>query len=291
MRAMTYLQSLILGALQGLTELFPVSSLGHSVILPSLLRWKIDQSSESFVTFIIATHLTTAVVLFGFFWRDWVRLIRGFFRSLRDRRISNEDRDAKLMWLLIVATIPAGILGLLFEETLKHLFAEPRLVALVLIANGIMLWTAEKLRQKHTPTSQKTDLALDTHVSRLTFGQALKVGVLQCLALLPGFSRTGSTITGGLLVDLTHEEAARFSFLLATPIIGAAAFLKLLELHVSEVQWGPLLVGVVSAALFAFLAVHFLTRFFKQHSLTTFAWYCVIAGSLFSLYFCVWPPV
>src|ERR671927_1134194 len=148
MHPISYFQGAMLGLLQGVSELFPVSSLGHSVILPKLVGWNIHQNAEYFITFLVATHLATALVLLGFFWRDWVRIVKGLGRSLRDREISVEDRDAKLAWLLIVGTIPAGLLGLLLEHKLRHVFASPQSAAFFLILNGFVLYGAELLRRR-----------------------------------------------------------------------------------------------------------------------------------------------
>ena len=143
----SYFQAGVLGLLQGVTELFPISSLGHSVILPSLLHWNIDQAGQSFVGFVVLTHLATALVLLGFFWRDWLNIVQGVLRSLWLRRITRNDTYAKLGWLIIVSTIPVGILGFLFQDQLTSLFASPRLVAGVLIVNGVVLYAAEKMRK------------------------------------------------------------------------------------------------------------------------------------------------
>ena len=142
----SYFQGAVLGLLQGVSELFPVSSLGHSVILPSLLGWDIHQDKPYFLTFLVATHLATALVLLGFFWRDWVRIVKGLGRSLRDREIA--DPDAKLGWLLVVGTIPAGILGLLLQDSLRNLFAKPEYASIFLALNGVLLFGAEALRRR-----------------------------------------------------------------------------------------------------------------------------------------------
>ena len=272
----SYLQAIILGAIQGVTELFPISSLGHSVILPSIFGWSLDQRSNLFLIFLVATHLATALVLLGFYFKDWVLIIKGIFRSLKLRRIDITDTYAKLGWLIIVSSIPAGILGLLLEEKLKDLFASPRYAAVFLILNGLLLFGAEMLRKK----SRTQNAHNDETIAKTSWLQAIKIGIAQCLALIPGFSRTGSTIGGGLLIGLDHENAARFSFLMATPIILAAAVLKLPELASSfqaEVI-GPILVGAIAAAIAAFLSVRFLTKYFKTKKLTPFAAYCAIAG-------------
>lgn len=280
----SYPQAIIFGLVQGVTELFPISSLGHSVILPKLFNWDINQNAPFFLTFLVATHAATAIILFIFFWKDWKRIIFGLIRSLKTREIKETDSDAKLAWLLVVATIPAGILGLLFEEQLKTLFASPKLVAFILILNGVLLFGAEILRRKN---NEQTATGSNERIAKLSFVKAVKVGIMQCLALIPGFSRTGATITGSLLVGLSHEDAARYSFLLATPIIGAAAFLKLPELatQTENVFIGQALVGALFAAIAAYLSVRFLTKYFETKNLTPFAVYCIALGGLTSLLF------
>ncbi len=279
-------QAIIFGLIQGITELFPISSLGHSVILPSLLNWNVDQSNPFFLTFLVATHAATSLVLLGFFWRDWLLILQGLLRSIKNRTISDQDPYAKLAWLLIVGTIPAGLLGLLFEERIKALFAAPQLVAGMLILNGFLLLGAERLRQQSNAAAQEI-LESDARIARLNWLNTIKVGILQCLALIPGFSRTGSTITGGLLVGLSHEDAARYSFLLATPIIAAAAFLKLPELTYSSAREVliPTILGVIAAGIAAYLALRFLVRYFKTEKLTPFGIYCILVGASLSLLF------
>ena len=213
-----YGQAIILGLLQGFSELFPISSLGHSVILPGLLGWDIHQNDDFFITFLVATHLATAIVLLAFFWRDWVRIVRGLGRSLRDRRIDHDDPDAVLGWLLIVGTIPAGVIGLLLEHPLRSLFASPTSAAIFLMVNGLLLFGAERLR-KRAPLHEEGDP--DGRIAgRLTWRSAIGVGTVQALALIPGISRSGVTMGGGLLAGLSNEDAARYAFLLATPIRG-----------------------------------------------------------------------
>ena len=275
----------MLGLLQGISELFPVSSLGHSVILPRLLGWHIHQNDSFFITFLVATHLATAIVLLGFFWRDWLRILRGLGRSLRDREIGAGDTDAKLGWLLVVGTIPAGILGLLLQDKLRSVFASAQSAAFFLILNGLVLFGAEALRRR-APQAEEGDP--DARIGRrVSWRDAFGVGAVQSLALIPGFSRSGVTMGGGLLVGLSNEDAARFAFLLATPIIGAAAALKLPELFGSQGNGvrGPALVGALCAAVTAYLSVRFLMRFFETNRLTPFAVYCVAAGLAASVYF------
>lgn len=279
-------QAVIFGMLQGITELFPISSLGHSVILPKLLGWSINQKDPNFLVFLVATHTATAVVLFGFFWKDWKKIIGGLFRTLMMREIKESDPYGKLAWLLVIATIPAGILGLLFEESLKDLFARPNFVAFVLVLNGLMLFGADFLSKKR---SKKESGESDIRIAKLTWVQSIKVGVMQCLALLPGFSRTGSTITGSLFVGLSHEDSARYSFLLATPIIGAASLLKLPELATEagkEVLF-PTLIGALASGIAAYVSVKFLTKYFESQRLKPFAIYCLILGMATSILFLV----
>lgn len=275
----------MLGLLQGVSELFPVSSLGHSVILPKLLGWDIRQNDPFFITFLVATHFATALVLLGFFWRDWVRIVAGLWRSLRNREVGLGDSDAKLGWLLVVGTIPAGILGLLLEHKLRTVFASARSAAFFLTLNGLLLFAAEALR-KRAPQPEHGDP--DARIARrLGWRDAVGVGAIQASALVPGISRSGVTMGGGLLVGLSNEDAARFAFLLATPIIGAAAVLKLPELFGPEGNGvrGPAVVGAFCSALTAYLAVRFLMRFFETNRLTPFAAYCLAAGAACTLYF------
>ncbi len=280
----SYPQAIVLGLLQGVSELFPISSLGHSVILPSLLGWDIHQNDDYFLTFLVATHLATAIVLLGFFWRDWVRIVKGLGRSLRNREIADDDPDAKLAWLLIVGTIPAGILGLSLEHALRSLFASPTSAAIFLTLNGVMLYGAELLRRRAPVTDEEDDVRIAHTVS---WRNAFFVGAAQALALIPGFSRSGATMGGGLLVGLSNKDAARFAFLLATPIIGAAALLKLPELFGSQGDGvrGQALVGALCAAVTAWLSVRFLMRFFETQTLVPFAVYCFVAGLACTIYF------
>ncbi len=283
----SYWQAIVLGLLQGVSELFPVSSLGHSVILPKLVGWNIHQNDSYFITFLVGTHFATALVLLGFFWRDWVRIVKGLGRSLRDRQISPDDKDAKLAWLLVLGTIPAGILGLLLEHKLRHVFASPKSAALFLTLNGLLLYGAELLRRR-APVEEKGDPD-DRIARRVGWKEAAGVGTAQALALIPGFSRSGATMGGGLLAGLSNVDAARFAFLLATPIIGAAAALKLPELLGSQGNGirGQTLVGAICSAVTAYLAVRFLMRFFHTNRLTPFAVYCFAAGLAASIYFLV----
>ena len=282
----TYFQAAILGLIQGVAELFPISSLGHSVILPSLFGWNIHQNDSYFLTFLVATHLATAIVLAVFFRADWWRILKGLGRSLRDRGIGADDADAKLGWLLVVGTIPAGILGLALEHALRKIFASPQTAAIFLCANGLLLYGAERLRRRAPQTATDDD----TRIARtLSWLDATLVGAAQALALIPGFSRSGAAMGGGLLVGLSHKDAARFAFLLATPIIGAAAILKLPELAGSSGNGvrGQALVGALCAAVAAWFSVKFLMRYFETNTLMPFAIYCFVAGGAAAIYFAV----
>ncbi len=280
----SYPRAIILGALQGVTELFPVSSLGHAVIWPQLFGWNIHQNDSYYITFLVATHLATALVLLGFFWSDWVRIVKGLGRSLRDRGIGPDDTDAKLGWLLVVATIPVGILGVLLESKLKSVFASAQSAAFFLTVNGLILFAAEALRRR----APQTDDDDDTRIARqIGWWQAVGVGTAQAAALIPGISRSGVTMGGGLFFGLSHKDAARFAFLLATPAIGGAALVKLPELAGPDGNGvrGPALAGAIAAAITAYFSVRFLMRFFETRTLVPFAVYCLVAGIATSIYF------
>lgn len=276
---LTYLQGIILGILQGISELFPISSLGHSVIIPQLVGWHLDQKSPFFLMFLVATHTATAIVLLLFFWNDWVRIVTGFFRSVKQRRVNQDDVDARLAWLLIIGTIPAGLVGITFKHFIRVQLLSGYFAAIFLTLNGILLFGAELLRRRAPLSDAKES---DQRISKMSWWQGFKVGLMQVLALMPGFSRTGSTIAGSLLVGLSHEDAVRYSFLLSTPIIAAAAALELPQLVASGnfSAIGVSVAGGLCAALFSFLSVKFLTAYFKTENrrLTPFAVYCVLFG-------------
>jgi undecaprenyl-diphosphatase len=277
----SYFQAIVLGLLQGFSELFPISSLGHTVLIPALLGWTVDRSSDEFVAFLVLTHLATALVLLGFFWRDWLGIIGGILRSLKRREIRADDTDAKLGWLLVVSTIPAGLLGLLFEERLKQLFAAAAVVAVVLMLNGAMLYAVELLRVRGAVEGPHDDRRL----AAVSWTQSVIIGVAQCFALIPGFSRTGLTMGGGLVCGLSHENAVRYSFLLATPIILAAAVLKVPDLFANGgAGLGQAVVGAFCAGATAFLSVRFLLEYFETDTLKPFAFYCFGAGAAALLY-------
>jgi undecaprenyl-diphosphatase len=264
---MTTLQALVMAVLQGVTELFPISSLGHAVILPALLRWPIDEDAPGFLPFLAVMHLGTSIALLAYFWRDWL----GFATSVARFGDPAGRADRRLFWRVAAATIPAVIIGFLFEKTLRHGFALPKLAAVFLIVNGAMLFAADRVRR-----------AKARSLAELSWLQALLIGLCQCLALIPGLSRSGATMAGGYLCGLDHEDAARFSFLTATPIILGAVVLEGPKiLHRGE-SFGPLaiLAGVV-AGITAFISTVILMRWFKAHDSRGFdpyALYCALAG-------------
>jgi undecaprenyl-diphosphatase len=286
MHPISYFQAIVLGLTQGVSEPFPVSSLGHAVVLPKLAGWDIHQNDPFFLTFLVATHLATALVLLAFFWRDWVRVVRGLWRSVVAREIRPDDVDARLGWLLVVGTIPAGILGLALQDPLRKLFASPQVGAAFLIVNGVALLLFERLRRR-PPREGDYKGDGDARIARLSWRQAAAVGTAQTAALIPGISRSGFSMGGGLLVGLSNEDAARYSFLLATPIILAAAVLKVPELAGSQGDGvrGPALVAGLCAAVTTFLAVKFLLRWFETNRLTPFGIYCIVLGTVCTLVF------
>jgi undecaprenyl-diphosphatase len=282
----SYFQGVILGLLQGAAEPFPISSLGHGVVLPRLAGWHIRQNDDRFITFLVATHLATAIVLLLFFRRDWVLIVKGLWRSLQLREIRDDDVHARLGWLLIVGTIPAGIIGLLLEGPLRKLFASAPSAAAFLIVNGIALLIFERLRKR--PPKPDDHLGdSDARIARLSWRQAVMVGISQAAALVPGISRSGFTMGGSLLAGLSNEDAVRYAFLLSTPIIGAAAVLKLPDLLGSKGNGlrGPALVAALCAAVTTFLAVKFLLKYFESNRLTPFGIYCILAGVTITLVF------
>jgi undecaprenyl-diphosphatase len=287
------------GAFQGVTELFPVSSLGHSILVPALVggRWAHDlnvSASESpYLAFIVGLHVATAVALLVFFWRDWLRIVAGFVSSLRYRRLRTPGE--RLAWLLIVGTIPVGICGLLLEHLFRTTLGRPVPAAAFLIANGVVLYGAELLRRRADiplpapattaaggpGSAREVDAAADARLAQMSLGRATLIGSAQVLALLPGLSRSGVTMAAGLLRGLSHEDAARFSFLLATPVILAAGALKIPDLvgPLGAGIHGPIIAGSIASFVSAYLAVRFLTRYFETRTLTPFAVYCVLFGT------------
>ena len=294
---LSYFQAIVIGLLQGVTELFPVSSLGHSVLVPELLGWdslvRGQSADESFyLAFLVGLHCATAIALLVFYRHDWKRIIVGFFSSIRKRRI---DTSAERMaWLLVIGTIPVGIVGLVFEHSLRTVFAKPLAAAIFLTINGLILLLGERLRRRaevralvashehHIDEGQDVGRDLDT----LELREGVFIGSAQILALFAGISRSGVTMVAGLLRGLDHEDAARFSFMLATPIILAAGLYKIPDLlgHNGAHVRGQVLVGSVVAGLAAYASVRFLTAFFKTRTLTPFAIYSLIFGIAMIIY-------
>jgi undecaprenyl-diphosphatase len=286
----SFFQAILIGALQGITELFPVSSLGHSVLVPAWLGWDSlvagQSADESFyLAFLVGLHVATAIALLIFFRKDWARIIRGFLTSVRHRRI--ETSDQRMAWLLIIATIPVGVIGLAFEHGLRTLFAKPLAAAIFLTINGAVLATGELLRRRANtrphPTASDGEGASRGSLgdgASVNTADAVVVGSSQIAALFAGISRSGITMVAGLLRGLDHEDAARFSFLLATPVIFAAGVYKLPDLlgPLGNGIRGQVIVGSIVAGICAYVAVRFLTRFFRTRTLTPFAIYCLIAG-------------
>ncbi|HVX31756.1 MAG TPA: undecaprenyl-diphosphate phosphatase [Solirubrobacterales bacterium] len=287
MEPISYLQAIVLGALQGISEPFPISSLGHAVLLPKLLGWDIHQNDDYFLSFLVATHCATALVLFVYFFEDWKRIWFGFVRSVRGRA-TPRDRDARLAWVIIVGTIPAGVLGLALEHKLRTLFASPTAAAIFLTVNGVLLLAVERFRRR-PPRPEDWAGDGDERIAGMGFRQAFGIGTAQALALIPGISRSGVTMGGGLLAGLSNEDAARYAFLLATPIIGAAGVLKLPDLlgSTGDGVRGQALVGAIAAALTTWAAVKFLLRYFETNRLSPFGVYCICAGIFCLLIFAI----
>jgi undecaprenyl-diphosphatase len=270
---MDTIQALVIAILQGATELFPVSSLGHAVVLPALLHWGIDQRSPEFLPFLVMLHLGTATALLAYFWRDWWAIITGVLGIGGAHQVKESRR---VFVLVVIATIPAVVFGFVLERMVRGLFGSPVVAAAFLIVNGALLLFGERLRAR----------GADRHLSSLTRMDALVIGFWQCLALIPGISRSGATIVGGLLRGVNHEGAAHFSFLIATPIILGATVLEVPKLMREHVPHGVLEVSALAAVVAgvtALLSTAFLMRYFRNHdswALNPFAYYCVLAGAV-----------
>lgn len=293
MEPVSYLQAIILGVLQGVTELFPISSLGHTVLFPSLFGWdsvvKAQSESESFwLAFVVMLHVGSALGLLAYYWRDWVEIVKAFFATLGKRRA--ETPTERLAWLIIAASIPTGLLGLAFEHPLRTITAKPQLAAIFLTINGLVLLGAEYFRRRaavrelaiHEGAKADGGRRLDT----LDYREAGLIGVAQSTALLAGISRDGVCMGAGLARGLDHSDSARFAFLLATPIILAAGLFKLPDLTGplgADVR-GQAVVACLSAAVAAFFTVRFLVRYFQTRTLTPFAVYCLLFGAAMIVY-------
>jgi undecaprenyl-diphosphatase len=263
------IQALIMGLVQGLTEFIPVSSSGHLVLVPWLFGWK-DPFIDS-VAFTVVLHMGTLLALLVYFWKDWLRLIPAGFATIRDRSF-NGDPDRKMAFLLVVATIPAVLVGPLFESKLEELVREPARIAVMLCVGAAILWLADRWGSKKR------------EIDTLTFREALVIGVAQTIALVPGISRSGISISAGLFMGFNREAAARFSFLMATPVIGGAGLWEARKLLTHEAGPNPelnvVLIGFLAAAISGFLAIRFMLAFLKRQPLTAFVVYRVAAAVL-----------
>jgi undecaprenyl-diphosphatase len=309
---LSYLQAVTIGALQGVTELFPVSSLGHSVLVPAWIggSWHHlvtenaakDSGSSPYLAFVVALHVATALALLVYFRRDWVAIIRALFTTVRTRTVSTSTE--RLAWLLVVGTVPVGVTGLALEHTFRTVFAKPEAAAAFLTVNGLILFAGERLRRGAEARAAAsapalsagpgaaTEAGIRAHGARrrldtLNYREAGIIGLFQTLALLAGISRSGITMVGGLLRGLDHEDAAKFSFLLATPVILAAGMLKLPSLAGSAGDHihGQVAAGFLTAGVCAYAAVRFLSRYFTTRTLTPFAVYCLLAGVVSMVWF------
>jgi undecaprenyl-diphosphatase len=290
---LSYFQAIVMGLVQGVTELFPISSLGHAVLLPSLFGWdslvRAQSADESFfLAFLVALHVATAIALLIYFRRDWVEIITAFVRTLRTRQVQTSTE--RLAWLIVVATVPVGVTGLLLEHSLRTVFAKPAAAAVFLFLNGLILLGGERARRRATAGQlvpayaggSNPPAAPPRRLDTLDFREAGAIGLAQTLALFAGISRSGITMIAGLVRGLDHEDAARFSFLMATPIIFAAGVYKLPDLFgpLGDGIRGQAFVGAVVAGIAAYLSVRFLMRFFQTRTLWPFGLYCLVVGGL-----------
>lgn len=259
--------AVILGLVQGIAELFPLSSLGILVILPHVAHLAVPTSGARYLPFLVMLHLGTAIALFAYFFAEWRRLFVGAYHWIRGRRTP----DGRLFWMVVWASIPAGLVGLVLKKHLEALFGQPLWAAGFLVVNGLVMLVGDAWARRRTQRLRRLD--------QLTVGQAIRVGLFQILALIPGMSRSGSTMTGGLGLGLSYEDAARFGFLMATPIIGAAALVELPKLHGgTHGLLGAALVGGLVAAIVAWLSTRFLMRYFEHHRLRLFAVVSMLLG-------------
>ena len=269
------LQVILLSLLQGTFEMFPISSLGHTILIPALLEWEADRANPSFLALIVVLHFGTATALLAYFWRDWVAIVRAVVRSLLRRRLS-DDPDERTGWLIVVGSIAPGLLGLAFRDAIAALFGSGTFVAVCLILNGLVMLGGEHLRR-----TQLREDAPGTPLGMLPYRAGFWIGASQSLALLPGFSRAGTSMVAGIRAQLDHVGAARFSFLLATPLILAATLISVDDLFASTALVDPaqIAAGYSISAVTAYFTLRFLMRYFRTERLDFFGYYCMVAGA------------
>ena len=276
---MTIWQAILLGMLQGVSELFPVSSLGHIIVLKAMVHWHFSSHNKNFLSFVVALHLATAAALVLYFWKQWKVVFMAYIGSLRRRKLVYDDAS-KFAWLLVAGTIVVGLVGLVFEKKFKLFFENPHyywLVAVFLIINGGVMFLGDYMKKRALAAAQTKQ---QKRTEELTFPQGALVGAAQTFALFPGISRSGVAIVGGVLAGLTYEEACRFAFMLATPVIAAAGLLKVPTLFKPEARHILHLTipAAVAAGICAYLSTAFLMKYFEKRRLTPFAVYCVVLG-------------
>ena len=300
MTHLTYLEAAVVGLIQGVSELFPVSSLGHNVLLPALVggSWEADlnvaEAESPYLAFIVGLHVATALALLVYFRRDWVRIIGGFGSSIRDRRV--ETADQRLAWMIVLATIPVGIVGLVAEHPFRVIFGKPIVAGVFLAVNGLILIAGERFRRpasraadERVAASREAELVMagsqaavasDRRLSTMGYGRAIVIGSAQILALFAGISRDGVTMVAGMRRGLSREDAVRFAFLLSTPVILAAGVLKIPDLFgpLGRGIGGPILLGSVLSFIGAYAAIRFLVRYLRTNTLYPFGIYCLAAG-------------
>ena len=276
---LTLTQAVVLGLLQGISELFPISSLGHIIIIKHLLHWHFNAQNKDFLSFVVALHLATAAALLIYFWKAWIKVIKAYLGSIKHKKLVY-DRESKFAWLLVAGTIVVGLVGLVFEKKFKLFFDNPHyywMVCVFLMANGLVMLAGDWLKKKSAQRGAENKTAED-----LSFLTGAAVGAAQTFALFPGISRSGVAIVGGILAGLSYEEACRFAFMLATPVIAAAGLLKVPALfkHSAHAILGLTIPAAIAAGLAAYLSTAFLMKYFETRKLWPFAIYCIALGGV-----------